>query len=129
MKSLKSIGTVVAGFLTVVVLSVLTDFILESLGIFPPIGHGIFITWMLMLALVYRSVYTILGGYVTARFSPEPTTRNVIILGIIGTVAGIAGVIVGWNLSQHWYPIALAITAFPLTWFGGKLGMKFLQTK
>lgn len=36
MNTFKSIGAVVAGFLTVVVLSVGTDFILESLGIFPP---------------------------------------------------------------------------------------------
>jgi hypothetical protein len=33
----------------------------------------------------------------------------------------IAVVFVGWNLSEHWYPIAIAVTAFPCTWLGGKM--------
>ena len=120
----KSIGAVLVGFIAVVILSVGTDFILESLGIFPPIGQGLFITWMLVLALFYRIIYTIAGGYITASLAPNRPMRHVIILGIIGTVAGLLGVIVGWELSAHWYPIALVITAFPTTWLGGKLKNK-----
>jgi hypothetical protein len=118
---LKSIGAVLAGFFTVFVLSVVTDMVLEALHIFPPHGEGLFITWMLVLALVYRCAYTVLGGYVTARLAPEYPVRHAVILGCIGTVAAIAGTIIGWNLSQHWYPIALVITAVPCTWLGGKL--------
>jgi hypothetical protein len=47
--------------------------------------------------------------------------KHVFILGVLGTLGGIAGVIAGWNLSQHWYPIALAVTAFPFVWLGGKM--------
>lgn len=118
---LKSIGAVFAGFLTVVILSIVTDTILEALNIFPPLGQGLFITWMLVVALIYRCIYTVAGGYVTASLAPDKPMRHVIILGIIGIVAGSAGVVVGWNLSQHWYPIALVVTAMPCTWFGGKL--------
>ena len=119
---LKSIGAVVAGFATVFILSVATDTVLEKLGIFPPPSEqGLFVTWMLVLAFVYRSVYAVVGGYVTARLAPERPMRLVGILGVIGTIGGLVGVIVGWNLSQHWYPIALAVTAFPLVWYGGKL--------
>ncbi len=121
MNTFKSVLAVFAGFITVVILSVGTDFILETLGIFPPPGKGLFVTWMLLLALIYRSIYTIAGGYVAAMIAPNRTMRHVIILGIIGTVAGTIGVVVGWNMSAHWYPIALAVTAFPLTWLGGKL--------
>ena len=121
MNILKSIGAVVAGFITVVALSIGTDTVLEALGIFPPISEGLFVTWMLVVALVYRSVYTIAGGYVTAKLSPEKPMKHVVVLGLIGTVAGIAGVIAGWNLSQHWYPIAIAASGFLLTWPGGKL--------
>jgi hypothetical protein len=125
MNALKSIGAVVAGFLAVVVLSMATDVILEKAGIFPPPTGGLFITWMLVLAFAYRSVYTIVGGYITAAFSPEGTgKRNVVILAIIGTIGGIIGVVSGWDLSAHWYPIALAVTAFPLVWLGGKLRLK-----
>ncbi|MFA6439374.1 MAG: hypothetical protein WCX28_08705 [Bacteriovoracaceae bacterium] len=121
---MKSFRAVAAGFLTVVILSVGTDFVLESLGIFPPIGQGLFITWMLVLAFAYRSVFTVVGGYVCAALAPDRPKRHIIILGCIGTVAGIAGVFAGWNMSDHWYPIALAVTGFPFTWIGGKLKTK-----
>lgn len=118
---LKATGAVFAGFVVVALLSTATDAILEKAGVFPSIGDGLFIPWMLALALAYRCIYTVLGGYVTARLSAEHARRNVIVLGSIGTIAGIAGAVYGWDLSQHWYPIAIAVTAYPLTWFGGWL--------
>ncbi len=119
---IKSIWSVVAGFLTVVVLSMGTDMILEKTGIFPPPSEmGLFVTWMLALALLYRTVYTILGGYVTALLAPQNSTKHVWVLAIFGQVGGIVGVIVGWNLSAHWYPIALAALAIPSVWLGGWL--------
>jgi hypothetical protein len=121
MKTLKSIGAVVAGFLVVALLSVITDSILETAGIFTPPEAGFFTPWMLVTALIYRCIYTVLGGYITALLAPARPMRHVIILGSIGTVLAIVGTIVGWNLSAHWYPIALVITALPCTWLGGKL--------
>ncbi len=120
----KSIWAVLAGFITVVVLSVGTDFVLEALNIFPPIGTGLFIPWMLVLALVYRSIYTVAGGYVTAMLAPNRPMRHAVILGIIGVVAATLGTIAGWDLSAHWYPIALIITALPCTWLGAKLKLR-----
>lgn len=127
MKYLKSAGAVVAGFLVVVVLSTGTDWLLEALGIFPPVSEqGLFVTWMLALALFYRTAWTVVGGYVTAWLAPSNKMKHVYVLGVLGTMGGIAGVVAGWNLSEHWYPIALAVLAFPTVWFGGWLynGMK-----
>ena len=124
MNVLKSIASVIAGFLTVVVLSIATDMILEGAGIFPPATEGLFVTWMLALALFYRTVYTVAGGYVTAKLAPQNPMKHVMILGVIGTLAGIGGIVAGWNLSQHWYPIALAVLAYPSVCLGGKLKMK-----
>jgi hypothetical protein len=125
MNTFKSVGAVFAGFVTVVILSMGTDFALESLGIFPPLSDpGLYITWMLLLALAYRCVYTAAGGYVTAVLAPSRPMRHVIILGIFGLAGGAAGVIVGWNMSHHWYPIAILISAFPCTWLGGRLKTK-----
>jgi len=94
MKTWKSIGAVLAGFLIVVILSIATDTILEKAGIFPPPTEGLFVTWMLALAFAYRTVYTVLGGYVTAALAPANPTKHVMILGIIGTVMGCLGIIV-----------------------------------
>lgn len=54
--------------------------------------------------------------------------RHAIILGIIGTALGTIGVFIAWDLSPHWYPIALAVTAIPSTWLGGKLKTKLKTT-
>ena len=121
MNTLKSIGAVLAGFIFVLVSHTGTDAILEKFGIFPPPDQGIFITWMLVVALGYRMFFTVVGGAITAALAPQNPMKHVAILGIIGTLGGIAGIFVGWNLSQHWYPIALAVTAFPCVWLGGKL--------
>ena len=119
---IKSIIAVVAGFLTVVVLSMGTDKLLESTGIFPPPSEmGLFVTWMLGLALFYRTVYTVAGGYVTAWLAPQNPMKHVWVLAIIGQIGGISGVIAGWNLSAHWYPIAIAVLAIPSVWLGGWL--------
>lgn len=122
--ALKSIGAVLAGILTIVILSILTDTILELIGFFPPPTKGLFDPILLSIALFYRTIFAFLGGYVTARLAPDSPMRLVIILLIIGTIMGILGVVVGWSLSQHWYPISLVFTSFAGVWIGGKLGIK-----
>ena len=125
--NLKSIGAVAAGFIAVALLSTLTDLVLTTLHIFPTTGEQALYgpsTGLLLTALIYRSCYTVLGGYITAMLAPKNPMKLVNILGIIGTIAATIGVIAGWNLSAHWYPIALAVTAFPLVWLGGKLRVK-----
>jgi hypothetical protein len=125
MTILKSIWAVLAGFLTVALLSTVTDLILEIAGIFPPLTEpGLHVTWMLALALLYRIAYTVLGGVVTARLAPHSKMIHVWVLAGIGQLAGIGGIFAGWDLSPHWYPIALAATAIPAVWLGGWLYLK-----
>ena len=126
MNILKGIGAILAGIVFIVVTHTLTDMVLEKLGIFTPPDQGLHITWMLVTATIYRTIYTVLGGYVTAALAPEPKMRYVIILGIFGTIAGTLGAIatIPMGLSPAWYPIALAVLAFPSVWLGGKLKTK-----
>lgn len=120
MNILRSIWAVVAGFVVVVVLSMVTDSILEKLGIFPPLTNpGAYAAWMLAAALVYRSAYTILGGYVTARLAPRNPMRHVYVAMVLGAIGGIAGAIQGWSLGNHWYPVLLAVTGPLFVWLGG----------
>lgn len=126
MDILKAIGAIFAGLVFIVITHTVTDFILESLGIFPPPSTGIQTTWMGVLALFYRTVFTIAGGYLTALIAPEPKMRYVLILGVIGTVLGALGVVANTqlNLGPMWYPVALAALAVPSVWLGGKLRTK-----
>jgi hypothetical protein len=114
---------VVAGFVAVVILSLGTDQIFHSVGVFPPWGVVMEGTGLYMLALGYRIIYTIVGGYITARLAPHSPVRHAVILGIVGLVVGMFGVIVAINskLGPSWYAIAVALTGFPCAWLGGVL--------
>ena len=119
----RSTGAVLAGFLTVVVLSLGTDQVLHVLGVYPPWGQSMHEPGLNLLALTYRIVYTVVGGYVTARLAPHAPMRHVWVLAAIGLVLGTAGAIatIPMDLGPAWYPIALAVTAVPCTWLGGAL--------
>jgi len=118
---IRSIGAVAAGLLLIVILSIATDGMMVKMGMFPPLNQGTYSTTMLFTALLYRSIYGVLGGYVTARIAPFNPIKHAVILGLIGTVLSIIGAIACWNLSAHWYPVALVITALPTCWLGGRL--------
>jgi hypothetical protein len=126
MNILKGIGAILAGIVFIVVTHTATDFVLERLGVFPPPEQGFHVTWLVVTATIYRTIYTITGGYITAALAPEPPMRYVIILGLIGlivsTVAAIATI--PMKLGPAWYPIALAVLALPSVWLGGKLRTK-----
>jgi hypothetical protein len=120
---LRSTGAVVAGFVAIVVLSLATDQVLHALKVYPPWGQpmagGLF-----ALATAYRIVYTVAGGYLTARLAPHAPVLHAVILGLVGLVPGVAGVVVGIakpDLGPLWYPIVLAVTGLPCAWVGGVL--------
>jgi len=123
MNILKGIIAILAGMIFIVVSHTGTDFALEKLGIFTPPSEGFHITWMVMTATIYRCIYTVVGGYLTAALAPSPPMRYVMILGIIGLVTSTLGAIatIPMNIAPAWYPIALAVSAFPCVWLGGLL--------
>ena len=117
----KSVRAILAGIITGAALSIGTDKILEKAGFFPPQQPGLFLWWMLLIALLYRGVYTILSGYVTAKLAPQNPLKHAVILGIIGVVVTILGSIANWDKSAAWYPVALILITLPCTWLGGKM--------
>jgi len=119
---LRSIWAFVAGFFTVALLSMATDTVLEAFKVFPPITQPqAMLPWMLVLALVYRTIFTVLGGYVAAALAPTNPMRHVRVLGVFGLFMAILGCIAFWSFGNHWYPVALAVLSYPSVWYGGKL--------
>ena len=114
-RPLRSAGALIAGFAVVVALSMGTDAVLHSTGIYPPLDQpqG---TWTLVGALIYRTAFTM-----TALLAPRNGLKHAVILGAIGTVFGALGAVSMWSYGDHWYPIALTLLALPSTWFGGWL--------
>ncbi len=126
---LRSTAAIFSGFVAVFVLSLGTDEIFHVLQIYPPWEQPMFDTGLLLLALTYRIIYGIAGGYVTARLAPHAPMRHAVILGGFGFLASTAGGAAMWNMGAHWYPVALAISSIPCSWAGGALCLKLHHEK
>ena len=130
--TLRSIGAVVAGFVAVFVLSLGTDVVLHSTGVFPPWGQPMSDA-LFLLATVYRTIYCIAGCYIAARLAPDRPMAHALVLGVVGLVISTAGAVATWNkgpaFGPHWYPVALIVTAIPCAWLGGRLRIMQLHTR
>ena len=118
----RSVLAVLAGIAVGAALSIGTDSLLRAAGIFPKLGQqmsdGLF-----GLATAYRIVYGILGSYVIAWLAASRPMQHALIGGVLGLVVSIIGAVATWNrdMGPHWYAIAIAVTALPCAWAGGKL--------
>jgi len=124
---LRSIGAVLAGVLVVIVLSLGTDVLLHATGIYPPWFQPM-ADALWVLALAYRIVYGIVGGYLAARLAPNRPMAHALMLGAIGLVLSIVGVAANWNkgpeYGPRWFSLALIATALPCAWIGGVIGLR-----
>src|SRR6266496_6067106 len=100
---LKSVGSVLAGFAFVFVLSLGTDVLLHATGVLPswfqPMSSGL---WTFVLG--YRLVYGIGGSYVTARIAPNRPMAPAMAGGVAGLILSIAGVIATWSKGPEFGP-------------------------
>ncbi|HEY4612837.1 MAG TPA: hypothetical protein VII11_07640 [Bacteroidota bacterium] len=118
--TLKSIGSVLAGFIFNGNTHTGTDAILESSGVLPK-GNLWVGTGLILVVLGYRAVWSLLGCYLTARLAPNRPLRHALVLGAIGFILSVAGAIAtaDMNLGPAWYAWALAVIALPVAWLGG----------
>lgn len=120
----RSVLAIAAAFFGNAVLALATDQLFHVLGVYPPWGQPMFEAAPNAIALSYRLVYGVGAGWLVARLAPQAPMRHVSILGIIATVlSGIAAVVTvtSVKLGPSWYPIALALSAYPTVWLGGAL--------
>ena len=125
---IRSVVAIVAGFITTAVASIATDAVMHATGIFPN-SPWTMTDPLFVLALAYRAVFTVAGGFVTARLAPDRPMRHAWILAGIGLAAGLAGVVFYFiagsaQLGPVWYPISIAVEAIPCVWFGGRLAAR-----
>lgn len=120
---LKSIGAILAGLIAVIVLSAVTDLILEKYSIMKlPFNDNP--TWFIILVIIYRNLYSAFGSYLAARLAPNNPMRHAMILGAVGTVLAILGAVTMWHIPPQWYPISLIVLALPSAWLGGSVFTK-----
>lgn len=122
----RSVGAVLAGLVTVIATHTGTDAILHALGVFPPAGQ-VMSDGLFALAATYRILFTVLGGYVTARLASSKSLEHALVLGGIGSVLALVGMLAtlgrGPEFGPLWYPLALVVTALPTCWLGGRIAL------
>jgi hypothetical protein len=122
----RSIVAVLAGMIVGIVLSLGTDVVLHKAHVFPPWGASMAgYDGALLLAIIYRTIYGVVGSYIAARLAPSRPMLHAMVLGLLGFAVSILGAVATWNqgpaFGPHWYPVALVVLALPTAWAGGKL--------
>jgi len=128
----RSILALIAGIVVGIVLSVGTDWGLHLIGLVPAPAQNV--RWpnqLLLLAAVYRSIYGVIAGYVIARLSPNRPMGHSLLAGALGTLVCTLAAFATWSstVGQHWYGVALLLTALPTAWIGAKLRLMQVRTE
>lgn len=121
-KIFKSILAVLAGFLFIGVTHTGTDAILETLGVLPK-GNLHVATSLVIFVVAYRTVFSLIGSYLTARLAPQNPLKHALALGALGTLLSTGGALASanMNLGPAWYAWSLVVISLPISWLGGKL--------
>jgi hypothetical protein len=117
---LKSMGAILAGFVLVVIISILTDLTLVKTGLMKQ-PFDLNSSWFVIFVIFYRSLYGTIGSFLTAHLAPNRPMEHSMVGGFIGFGISIVGAIAMWDTPPHWYAISLIVTALPSAWLGGKL--------
>lgn len=120
----RSLVAWIAGAATGILLSIGTDMVMHSTGIFPPFGQPMSDS-LFVLATAYRTAYGVLGSYIVARLAPYRPMWHAMVLGVVGVIVSAIGAAVTWNkgpeFGPHWYPLSLVVLALPQSWLGARL--------
>ncbi|HEX6371872.1 MAG TPA: hypothetical protein VF006_23315 [Longimicrobium sp.] len=124
--ALRRAGAVLAGLLTIVVLSTAADAVLHAAGVYPPFPQRM-ADELFLLATAYRVVFGIGAGYVTARLAPDQPVRHALALGVIGFVLSTAGAAAMWEFGPGWYSLAIIAISIPCALGGARLRERQLR--
>ena len=125
----RSILAVLAGIAVGIFLSLGTDWGLRVIGLAPQ--NERWPNQLLLIAAVYRSIYGVIASYVIARLAPYRPMGHSLLAGALGTLVSTLGAVAMWSstVGQHWYAVALVLTALPTAWIGTKLRLMQFRTE
>src|SRR5260221_1392666 len=121
---LRRIGAVLAGLLVVVILVFDIDVWWHATELYLPWFQPMR-TSLWLIAIGYRTVDGIAGGYTVARLAPDRPVQHSLVLGVIGLIMSIAGLAGTWSKGPEFGPksdpLTLVVIALPCAWIRGKL--------
>ncbi len=88
---------VIAGLATSMALSMTTRLILYLCGLFPVPFKPLFETNLVIIALVYHSIFAMTGAFVTAHVARDPARKAVIFMGSKEAIMWLLGTIFLWK--------------------------------
>ena len=126
----RSILAMLVGIIVGIVLSVGSDSLMHAIGLAPALNER----WsnrLLVIATTYRTIYGVFAAYVIARLAPNRPMGHALVAGTLGLVVSSLGAAAAWSttIGQHWYPVALGLTALPTAWLGAKLRLMQMETE
>lgn len=113
--------SIVAGIAVTMALSVITRQILHWVVGFPKIGEPEFETDLLIISLIYHSIYAVIGAIVTSHLAREKARKAAFALGTKEVIMWILGMILLWKHAAPWYNLSKAALGIPLAMLGWKL--------
>jgi hypothetical protein len=123
---LRSIGAVLAGILANIVFVGAIDAALRAARVYPPMFEPM-AEQQWALALSYRIIFAVVGGFLTAWLAVGRPMLHVVVLGSIETVLSLSFVLLNWNnpvFGPHWFGIIAVIMCLPCGALGGILHAK-----
>lgn len=118
----RSIVAVIAGSVTWMLTALGTDAVLMSL--FPhwyKDGGRVESVPVLLFAISYSLLFSILGGYVTALVAGRSEIKHALILGLLQLLMGIMATIKFWDTAPAWYHIVFLSLLIPANLLGGQI--------
>ena len=127
--TIRFILAVIAGLATSMALSMITRTVLYWCGVFPPPFKPMFETHLVIVALVYHTIYAMSGAFVTANLARDKAKKAVIFLGSKEAIMWLLGTLLLWKHSPAWYTITKAVIGIPVAMLGGWLYQVYRDRK
>ena len=125
---LRSIGSVVAGFLFIAIGVNAAGIPLRRMmpEAFDANG-GTHDTTALLISFATVAVFAIAGSYLTARLAPNRPMRHALILAACGLVFNVTAAAMTWGYWPAWYTLVSLALVIPYGWLGGRLRERQLE--
>jgi len=119
MKLLRSIASVVLSYIVVTAIVILSDPLLSRLFPGQYVSGKTAPTYILWIGASIFAVASIIAGWMCVRIAPSKPGTHLLVLFVVGEVAGVISTIVNWNRWPHWNSF-LWLAIWPVfLWIGG----------
>jgi len=120
MKLLRSIASVVIGYIVVYGIVLCSDPILTHFYPNDYVAGKIPPTFLLWIGTAIFALATLLGGWLCVRIAPSSPGVHLFALFILGELIGLGFTWKMWGTWPHWYSIAWLIVWPVFLWIGGR---------